>query len=99
MGIGNTQIYADLAKDLHRLGGSYGCCCSALEDPGLSSLGVPGVPWHPQILADELTLSQPEGGDYSRLMILAPPDFQTFLRPWDRLHSGVMMLQSSSICH
>ena len=32
MGIGNTQIYADLAKDLHRLGGSYGCCCSALED-------------------------------------------------------------------
>ena len=54
MGIGNTQIYADLAKDLHRLGGSYGCCCSALEDPGLSSLGVPGVPWHPQILADEL---------------------------------------------
>ena len=24
---------------------------------GLSSLGVPGVPWHPQILADQLTLS------------------------------------------
>ena len=28
---------------------------------GVSSLGVPGVPWHPQILADHLTLSQPGG--------------------------------------
>ena len=26
---------------------------------GLSSLGVPGVPWHTQILADQLTLFQP----------------------------------------
>ena len=67
MGIGNTQIYADLAKDLHRLGGSYGCCCSALEDPGLSSLGVPGVPWHPQILADELTLLSQSGRREERL--------------------------------
>ena len=25
---------------------------------GLSSLGVPGVPWHPQILAHQLTLNQ-----------------------------------------
>ena len=30
--------------------------------PGVSSLGVPVVPWHPQILADQLTLSQPGGG-------------------------------------
>ena len=29
---------------------------------GVSSLGVPGVPWHPQILADQLPLSQPAGG-------------------------------------
>ena len=28
---------------------------------GVSSLGVPGVPWHPQILTDQLTLSQPGG--------------------------------------
>ena len=34
----------------------------------MSSLGVPGVPWHPQILADQLTLSQPEGTDYSHLL-------------------------------
>ena len=27
--------------------------------PGLSSLGVPGVPWHTQILVDQLTLFQP----------------------------------------
>ena len=45
---------------------------------GVSSLGVP---WHPQILADQLTLSQPGGADYARQIILAPPDFQTFLRP------------------
>ena len=29
---------------------------------GLSSLGVP---WHPQFLADQLTLSQPRGADYA----------------------------------
>ena len=41
-----------------------------------------GVPWHPRILADQLTLSQPQrGADYAHQMILAPPDFQTFLRP------------------
>ena len=51
---------------------------------GLSSLGVPGVPWHkhPQILADQLTLSQPGGADYAHQIIQASPDFQTFLRPW-----------------
>ena len=47
---------------------------------GLSSLGVPGVPWHPQILANKLTLSQPGEADYAYQIILAPPDFQTFLR-------------------
>jgi hypothetical protein len=56
----------------------------ALAISGVSSLGVPGMPWHPQILADQLTLSQPgEGGgaDYSHPIIHAPPDFQTFLWP------------------
>ena len=32
-----------------------------VQNSGVSSLGVPGVPWHPQILADNLTLSQPGG--------------------------------------
>ena len=40
---------------------------------------VPGgaeVPWHPQILADQLTLSQPRGVDYAHQIILAtPPGF------------------------
>ena len=44
---------------------------------GVSSLGVPGMPWHPQILADQLTLSQPDGADYAHQIILAPPDFLT----------------------
>ena len=34
------------------------------------------MPWHPQILADQLTLSQPMGADYAHKIILAPPDFQ-----------------------
>ena len=33
----------------------------------LSSLGVPGVPWHNQILAGQLTLSQPGGTYYAHL--------------------------------
>ena len=49
--------------------------------PGVSALGVPGVPWHPQILADQLTPSQPGGTDYAHLILLAHPDFQTFRRP------------------
>ena len=52
-------------------------------DSGVSSLRVPpGMPWHPQILADQLTLSQPGGQIMSTLLLLAPPDFQIFRRPW-----------------
>ena len=39
------------------------------------------VPGGAQILADQLTLSQPRGADYAQQIILAPPDFQTFRRP------------------
>ena len=35
---------------------------------GLSSLGVPGVPWHTQFLADQLTLFQPGGTNYAHLI-------------------------------
>ena len=42
---------------------------------GVLSLGVPGVPWHPQILADQLTLSQPEGTDYAHLITTGTPGF------------------------
>ena len=40
---------------------------------GLSSLGVPGVPWHTQILADRLTLFQPGGTDYAHLITTGTP--------------------------
>ena len=54
-------------------------------DAGLSSLGVPGVPRHTQILADHLTLFQPGGTDYAHLQG-APYVFERFseavLRPW-----------------
>ena len=42
---------------------------------GLSSLGVPGVPWHTQILADQLTLLQPGGTDYAHLITTGTPGF------------------------
>ena len=42
---------------------------------GLSSLGVPAVPWHPQILADQLTLSQPGGADYAHHITTGTPGF------------------------
>ena len=50
---------------------------------GLS--GVPGVPWHPQILAGQLTLYQPWGADYAHHIITAPPvfsDLPTALLVW-----------------
>ena len=42
---------------------------------GPSSLGVPGVPWHTQILADQLTLFQPGGTDYAHLITTGTPGF------------------------
>ena len=42
---------------------------------GVSSLGVPGVPWHPQILADQLTLSKPGGTNYAHLINTDTPGF------------------------
>ena len=43
--------------------------------------GGAGDAMTPPDLADQLSLSQPEGTDYAHQIILAPPDFQTFLRP------------------
>ena len=42
---------------------------------GPSSLGVPGVPGHTQILADQLTLYQPGGTDYAHLITTGTPRF------------------------
>ena len=46
-----------------------------LTEAGLSSLGVPGVPWHTQILADQLTLFQPGGTYYAHLITTGTPRF------------------------
>ena len=54
---------------------------TALNHPGLSPLEVPGVPWHPPSLEDQLILAQPRGADYAHKVILASPDFETFRRP------------------
>ena len=40
---------------------------------GTTGLGVPGVPWHTQILADQLTLFQPEETDYAQLISTGTP--------------------------
>ena len=41
----------------------------------VTGLGVPGVPWHTQILADQLTLFQPRGTDYAHLITTGTPGF------------------------
>ena len=50
-----------------------------VSSPGLSSLGVPGVPWHTQILADQLTLFQPGGTDYAHLITNGTAGFSDLL--------------------
>ena len=44
---------------------------------GLSSLGVPGVPWHTQ--AGQLTLLEPGGTDYGHLITTGIPGFSDLL--------------------
>ena len=46
------------------------------QSSGLSSLGVPGVPWH---TADQLTLFQPGGTDYAHLITTGTPRFSDLL--------------------
>ena len=42
---------------------------------GLSSPGLQGVPWHPRILADQLTLSKPGGTDYAHHITTGTPGY------------------------
>ena len=39
---------------------------------------VPGVPWHPQILANQLTNSQPGRADYAHYITSDPSGFSDF---------------------
>ena len=52
----------------------------ASATPGLEEPVDTEVTWHPQILSDQLTLSQPRGQIMPTKLLLAPPDFQTFRR-------------------
>ena len=54
---------------------SYGATLLRHYYSGVSSLGVPCVPWHTQILADQLTLFQPGGTDYAHLITTGTPGF------------------------
>ena len=61
---------------------------------GLSSLGVPGVPWHTQILAGQLTLFRPGGTNYAHLITTGTPGFSD-LQNHPEL-SEVSILQAST---
>ena len=50
---------------------------------GMQQGGRQGGQPPPQILADQLTLSQPEGTHYPHPVLLAPPEFHTLRRPCD----------------
>ena len=50
-----------------------------LKQEACRSRGVEGVPWHPQILVDQFTLSQPRVADYAHHNTNAPPP--RILRP------------------
>ena len=52
-----------------------GLCLFKGLRPGLSSLGLLGMPWHPQIMADQLTITQPGGEDYAHHIATATPGF------------------------
>ena len=74
----------------------------SLHDPhsGVSSLGVPGVPWHPQILADQLILSQLGGTDYAHLITTGTPGFSdlpTALQSWNRTWSKLVVNLSFAV--
>ena len=60
----------------------------------MSSLGVPGVPWHTQYFTDQLTLFQPGGTDYAHLITTGIPRFSDL--PTALLIGGVGILQMVS---
>ena len=47
---------------------------------GLTEPGVPGLPWQPQILVDQVTLSQPGGGQIMPATSVLPL-LRIFFRP------------------
>ena len=64
-------VSVDLIKDIpDHLKSAH--CCIEVRPVGP---GVPGVPWHPQILKYQLTLYQPERADYAHHINTGTPGF------------------------
>ena len=61
---------------------------ATLSKAGLSSLGVPGVPWHTQYLADQLTLFQPGGTNYAHQITTVNSRFKKDLNLQIHLHKA-----------
>ena len=64
---------------------------------GLSSLGDPGVPWHTQIFADQLTLFQPGGTDYTHLSTTGIPGFSDLPTALKLCTSTILFSNSRSL--
>ena len=58
----------------------------------VSSLWVPAVPWHIQILADQLTLFHPRGTDYANLITTGTPGFSDLPTALALAETGVKAL-------
>ena len=56
------------------------------ESHDLSEPEVPGVPWHPQILANQLTLSRPVGKIMPTKLLQPPREFRLSYGPAFRSH-------------
>ena len=72
-------------------------CCSFLhvsfsKNTGVSFLGVPGLPWHPQILAGQLTLSLLGGTDYAHLITTGTSGFSDLPTALSVVRSGIYMI-------
>ena len=70
------------------------------EEDGCRNRGAEGV-ITPQILTDQLTLSQPRGAEYAHQIVLASPYFQTFRRPCkiaDEISSAKKLQISDFFC-
>ena len=84
-----TSVKVQVFKEDHKIWNN-------LPFTGLSSVGVPGLPWHPQILADQLTLSQPgEGTDYAHVITTGTPGFSDLLTALSLDELGFVWLEMS----
>ena len=73
------QVAASLAQALVGFIDTFSFSLSStsyiLEWTRVSTLGVPGVPWNTQILADQLTMFQTGGTDYAQLITTGTSGF------------------------